>query len=606
MDQLSIVEGFIFDTALPSLKSGREFDRRTTNIILYASTMATDIPQDEVNRLYLKLKYEIEKIKELSNKESQSKLDILNTTEVGNAISDVDADIDMLFQIISQKSHISDEKKLIVDFLKKMQIDFSLTSEINYLNMWDQLVSLVRTPNTNQAQLIESIANIAVFVEVEAQIYELFVLVERLSDTHSKEDVLDLERRTEFLLQKSAQSILSRQESASLATLSELLEDIRKIANGPSGLVPSALNLIELQARRLELSSSILHKITNVSELQRKTIADTEDAMNSIGALLKTAVSHTIVICLFGLVFILAPTLTASSLILKRQIADRMATLSETVEKIAAGEIETKVDTRGYDEISTIAHALENFKRSARELLRSNSDLERFAYVASHDLRSPIQAIHNLASWTLEDANDSLPKDAKENLELILVRTERMRQLTSDLLLYAKLHATDSNVASFNCQALVEETIELVCSDERFSFDMDIRTETVIAPVAPLRMILGNLIGNAIKHHDQPTGHISIYFDVTENLLTISVEDDGPGIPTAFHDEIFEPFKRLQSQDEVAGSGMGLAIITRLVQTFEGSIEVHSDPAARRGTTFIVKIPLSDQDLNADELRKTA
>ena len=333
--------------------------------------------------------------------------------------------------------------------------------------------------------------------------------------------------------------------------------------------------------------------MAQISGIQAGAIANAENTMSKVGKVLEKTIAQTMLISLLGITTILLPVIAINQVVLKRQIGDRMALLTKTVEKIAAGELETPVDSSGQDEISTIAKALEKFKRSAQELVRSNADLERFAYVASHDLCAPLQSIHNLASWTIEDSGPELSGENREYLNLLISRVGRMRRLSNDLLLYAKLNEARHKIERFSCREIVEDAIDLVASESGFNFDLDICADDVVGPVTPVRQIIRNMIENAIKHHDDAQGNISIHVQENENTLHVSIQDDGPGIPKEYQKQIFEPFKTLQSRDEVEGSGMGLAIISRLLQTFDGRIDLQSDPAVARGTRFTFEIPLA-------------
>ena len=108
----------------------------------------------------------------------------------------------------------------------------------------------------------------------------------------------------------------------------------------------------------------------------------------------------------------------------------------------------------------------------------------------------------------------------------------------------------------------------------------------------PLDIVLRNLIDNAVKHHDLEAGRIIVHAEDGGENWIFSVADDGPGIPRDWHDAIFEPFKRILDEEEAPeGSGIGLALVKKTVEWFGGRIEIRSDPAARRGTTFRVHWP---------------
>jgi len=110
-----------------------------------------------------------------------------------------------------------------------------------------------------------------------------------------------------------------------------------------------------------------------------------------------------------------------------------------------------------------------------------------------------------------------------------------------------------------------------------------------------LQQILGNLISNAIKHHDRDHGTIHVNAEVQQDRVVLSVRDDGPGIELRHQEKIFELFQTLKSRDEVEGSGLGLAIVSKLASHQKGKITLVSDPNKERGSTFVVELPLATQ-----------
>lgn len=289
---------------------------------------------------------------------------------------------------------------------------------------------------------------------------------------------------------------------------------------------------------------------------------------------------------------VLAIILLVHHFVVERQVNRRIKRLTAAVTDIANGDTDRIVDVSGSDEIGTIAKALEVFKDNAKELHRSNHELEQFAYSASHDLKSPLSAIVYLAQWTLEDAEDELSEDSKDNLKLLVSRAERLSQLQTDLLEYSKAGKADSSIDKLDSDLMVTELAEILDPEQRFSISVSHPSEELLVKITPFRQVLLNLINNAVKHHDKPTGEIHIKMHVEYDRLVVSVTDDGPGIAVEFHDQIFELFEKLVSQDSVEGSGLGLSLVRKIVQTNGGSISVESNPDIKRGTTFTFDWPL--------------
>tara|TARA_R110001583_G_scaffold3739_15_gene22968 strand:+ start:174 stop:1967 length:1794 start_codon:yes stop_codon:yes gene_type:complete len=221
------------------------------------------------------------------------------------------------------------------------------------------------------------------------------------------------------------------------------------------------------------------------------------------------------------------------------------------------------------------------------DLEKSNNDLEQFSYVASHDLKSPLNAIGQLASWIEEDCEDILPDESKKHLALLRQRSNRMIKLLDDLLDYSRLNLTTAPNDSVNLHDKTQDILTLLETSNHFKCSAP--NIEISIPLAPFEIVLRNLIANSIKHHDQTSGQINIVYTSQNNFHEISVEDDGPGIPEAFHAKAMEMFQTLQSRDKVEGSGMGLAMIKRIVEHYHGSVNIISD--GTRGTKIKILWP---------------
>lgn len=231
--------------------------------------------------------------------------------------------------------------------------------------------------------------------------------------------------------------------------------------------------------------------------------------------------------------------------------------------------------------------------RYAEELQRSNEDLEQFAYIASHDLRAPLRGMINLATWIDED----IQKDTEESKDLVRYhvsllksRIRRMDSLLNDLLQYARIgrHETEHELIDLN--ALTREIFDSLHVGDRMSLNIQSPPVRVEDYRITYFLILSNLIGNAIKHNDKDHGNIWVDFSINGSRLTMIVEDDGPGIPLNYRSKVFEVFATLERRDEKEATGMGLAIIKKIVDHKKGAIVL--DENEQGGARFKVTLPL--------------
>lgn len=217
-----------------------------------------------------------------------------------------------------------------------------------------------------------------------------------------------------------------------------------------------------------------------------------------------------------------------------------------------------------------------------RELESINRDLDDFAYVASHDLRAPLTAIASLVHWIEEDTADALPPGSAKHLSLIKNRVGRMGKLLEDLLDYSRAGRSAHETELVDTAEMVSQVTDLV----RGAAPVTIRTQglpTFETVRTPLHQIMRNLISNAIKHHDGDSCMLEISADDSGASYLFRVADDGPGIPRQFHKKVFSMFQTLRPRDEVEGSGMGLALVRKVVERHGG--RVYLVDTGGRGTT---------------------
>ena len=228
--------------------------------------------------------------------------------------------------------------------------------------------------------------------------------------------------------------------------------------------------------------------------------------------------------------------------------------------------------------------ANEALEQSTEELQQRNKDLDDFAYVASHDLRSPLRAIDNLAKWISEDDASSLSEQSASDLKQLCERVGRMNALLNGLLQYSRVGRKKFDPDKIDCGAMALEIAEVLDRPEEFIIEVGDELPTFTAHRVPLEQVLRNLIDNAIKHHDRSDGRVVIAARKYSGFVEFSVSDDGPGIAEQYHQQVFQIFETMKTRDQVEGSGLGLALVKKTVETYGGKITLES--AEGKGATF--------------------
>jgi PAS domain S-box-containing protein len=221
------------------------------------------------------------------------------------------------------------------------------------------------------------------------------------------------------------------------------------------------------------------------------------------------------------------------------------------------------------------------------ELERSNRELDQFAYVASHDLKAPLRAIALLSEWITEDAAPVLPPASLEHLAKLNGRIRRMDTLLDDLLDYSRAGRIREELEWVDTRLLIANVIELLNLPPGFTVTLPDSMPALFTERVPLETVFRNLIQNAFKHHNHPDyGCVTIAAHDQGAAVLFVVTDDGPGIPAEYHDRVFALFQTLRPRDQVEGSGIGLSIVKKTIESRGGTICLESQPGAGASFSF--------------------
>ncbi len=233
----------------------------------------------------------------------------------------------------------------------------------------------------------------------------------------------------------------------------------------------------------------------------------------------------------------------------------------------------------------------EEMKQYAERLKRSNEDLERFAYIASHDLQEPLRNVVSFSQLLARRYSGKLEPDADEFIGYIVEGGKRMQALVSDLLEYSRVNTRATPFQPINSEEVVDRVIQnLFFTIQESNATIETTSlPTVNADAGQLGMVFQNLIANAIKFHRDEPPYIHISAEKSGYMWTFAVRDNGIGMDPAFFDRIFEIFQRLHTLDKYPGTGVGLAIVKKIIERHGGEIWVDSEIG--RGSTFYFTLP---------------
>ncbi len=292
-----------------------------------------------------------------------------------------------------------------------------------------------------------------------------------------------------------------------------------------------------------------------------------------------------------------------------RRLTAPLVGVTRGAEAIASGDLTHRVPAGRDDELGRLArsfntmadqvsrshHHLETqVAQRTKALEGTNAELESFSYSVSHDLRAPLRAIHGFSRILLEDHNAKLDPEAQRLLGVIDQNTRRMGQLIDDLLAFSRLGRTDLSTGPVDMKELAQTVAdEIKRTDNGRQGSLEIR----IDPLPPargdrglLRQVMANLLQNAAKFtRDRPSARIEVGSRADSGQTVYFVKDNGAGFDARYADKLFGVFQRLHSTEQFDGTGVGLAIVKRIVQRHGG--RVWAEGAVNQGATFFFTLP---------------
>jgi light-regulated signal transduction histidine kinase (bacteriophytochrome) len=222
-------------------------------------------------------------------------------------------------------------------------------------------------------------------------------------------------------------------------------------------------------------------------------------------------------------------------------------------------------------------------------LTMSNKELREFTRVAAHDLKTPVQGIGVLSGWIAEDYANKFGEEGQEKAKLLTVRAKRMSNLLDSIIQYSQLTLNGSEDEKLDLNVLLRDMIEVVNPPGDIEVIVENKLPTIWVVRRHICRIFENLLSNAIRYMDKPEGKIRIGCVEEGNCWRFSVADNGLGIEERYFEKIFKIFQILSTRDETESIGIGLPIVKKIVEMYDGQIWVESTPGV--GSTFFFTLP---------------
>ena len=267
---------------------------------------------------------------------------------------------------------------------------------------------------------------------------------------------------------------------------------------------------------------------------------------------------------------------------------------SQLESRVAERTSQLKLTNEGLmSEIKKRQRVEKKLRESSIELLRSNKELEEFAYVSSHDLQEPLRKIQAFGDLLVEEFGDKLG-DGQEYLTRIQGSAQRMSTLIDDLLTFSRVTTKPTTTVEVDLNKTMKNVLadlQIRSEKEKGTVIIDDNLPIVMADDTHMRQLFQNLLSNALKFHAQdrpPEIHISATTDESDHVL--KVQDNGIGIDEKYRTKVFAVFQRLNAKQAYEGTGIGLAVCKKIVERYGGTIDIES--TLGEGTTFIITLPI--------------
>jgi PAS domain S-box-containing protein len=251
----------------------------------------------------------------------------------------------------------------------------------------------------------------------------------------------------------------------------------------------------------------------------------------------------------------------------------------------ATGELRGIISSR---DITERKEAEQTQVRLLKELESANQELNDFAHVVSHDLKAPLRAISSLANWIATDYSDRLDENGKEQLNLLVGRVRRMHHLIDGILDYSRLGRIKEEKAEVDLNELVAEVSNTIAPPEHIHVKIQ-NLPLIHCDRTRMEQVFQNLLSNAVKFMDKKMGEVSVGCVEDSAYWTLYILDNGPGIEERNFEKIFQIFQTFGRRDESESTGVGLAVVKKIIEMAGGKIWVESKVGC--GSTFFFTVP---------------
>ncbi len=235
-------------------------------------------------------------------------------------------------------------------------------------------------------------------------------------------------------------------------------------------------------------------------------------------------------------------------------------------------------------------------KQRTAELEAMNNELKSFAYIVSHDLKTPLRGISQLAYWLVQDYGEAFDEQGQKMVDLLINRVKRMDNLIEGILTYSRIGHLKEQRKYLDMTTLLKNVVDSISPPAHIQVRFENELPVIIGDETRITQVFQNLVDNAVKFLDKPQGMINILCEDLGDVWKFCVTDNGPGISEQYHEKIFQIFQTLEARDVRESTGVGLAVVKKIVEFYGGKIWLES--TLHQGSSFYVTLPKRGEEEN--------